>query len=103
MLANHPEIKVIFTTGNHFVKGVKIPGCSQRQLPQDSAAKVVAYIEQVMSGRGAGEPAVLATDHYNPEMFMTFRIEDGNLMWGDFDLVFPIVDLYEKNIDARAR
>jgi hypothetical protein len=28
------------------------------------------------------------------ERFLTYRIEYGDLVWGDFDLSFPITDLY---------
>ena len=30
--------------------------------------------------------------------FANFRLEYGNLMWGDYELCFPIADLYENNI-----
>ena len=33
-----------------------------------------------------------------PERFATFRIEQGDLLWGDYDLCFPIADLYEGHI-----
>ena len=32
------------------------------------------------------------------ERFKNFSIENGDLMWGDFDLIFPIVDLYENQL-----
>ncbi len=31
--------------------------------------------------------------------FKKFKLVDGELMWGDFDLIFPVIDLYENNID----
>ena len=31
-------------------------------------------------------------------LFKTYRLEHGDLMWGDFDLCFPIADLYEERI-----
>lgn len=31
--------------------------------------------------------------------FATFRIEYGELIWGDYDLCFPIVDLYHNELD----
>lgn len=34
----------------------------------------------------------------DPEMFATFRIEDGDLLWGDYQLCFPIADLYENRL-----
>lgn len=30
--------------------------------------------------------------------FKKFIVKDGELMWGDFDLVFPLRDLYENKI-----
>ena len=30
--------------------------------------------------------------------FKTFKIKDGNLDWNDFDLCFPIFDLYQNSI-----
>ena len=29
-----------------------------------------------------------------PKNFKKFILKDGDLMWGDFDLIFPIMDLY---------
>jgi hypothetical protein len=33
-----------------------------------------------------------------PEKFASFRIEQGDLLWGDYELCFPIADLYEGRI-----
>lgn len=30
--------------------------------------------------------------------FKSFHIQDGDLMWGDFEMIFPIMDLHEGNI-----
>lgn len=37
-----------------------------------------------------------------PERFAAFRLEHGELVWGDYDLCFPIADLYGNQIDHRA-
>lgn len=29
------------------------------------------------------------------QLFRQFVVQDGNLMWGDYDLCFPIADLYD--------
>jgi len=29
-------------------------------------------------------------------LFKTYYIEDGNLNWDDYDMIFPVADLYEK-------
>lgn len=34
----------------------------------------------------------------NPKKFKDFKLENGELMWGDFDLIFPITDLYENKL-----
>lgn len=36
--------------------------------------------------------------YFDEELFKQFRIKDGNLDWNDFELCFPISDLYENTI-----
>lgn len=43
--------------------------------------------------QNAGHPAIRA--FLEPEKFASFRIEQGDLLWGDYDLCFPVADLYE--------
>ncbi len=38
----------------------------------------------------------------DPDRFSDFRVEYGNLLWGDFDLCFPIIDLYHNRISHQA-
>ncbi|MCF6251221.1 MAG: DUF2442 domain-containing protein [Methylococcaceae bacterium] len=33
-----------------------------------------------------------------PEEFAKFEIDEGDLQWNDYDLCFPIADLYENRI-----
>ncbi len=40
----------------------------------------------------------LIREYLAPEKFAIFRIEDGNLIWDDYGLCFPISDLYENSI-----
>jgi Protein of unknown function (DUF2442) len=42
-------------------------------------------------------PAIRA--FLQPAKFKNFRIEHGDLVWGDYDLCFPIADLYYNRID----
>ena len=37
--------------------------------------------------------------YLDPAMFSTFRIEYGYLVWGDYDLCFPIIDLYRNQLE----
>ena len=38
------------------------------------------------------------TKYRRLKQFKSFRIQDGDLMWGDFELIFPITDLYRGEI-----
>ena len=46
--------------------------------------------------RASRNPAIRA--FLDPEKFSHFRIEYGDLVWDDYDLCFPIADLYEGQI-----
>ncbi|MDO9224901.1 MAG: DUF2442 domain-containing protein [Pseudomonadota bacterium] len=35
-----------------------------------------------------------------PELFRAFRLEYGELVWGDYELCFPTIDLYRNSLDA---
>ena len=37
--------------------------------------------------------------YLEPARFATFRIEYGDLVWGDYDLCFPIMDLYHNRLN----
>ena len=36
--------------------------------------------------------------YLEPEHFAAFRLEYGELVWGDYDLCFPIADLYHNRL-----
>jgi len=38
-------------------------------------------------------------EYLDPEKFSRFRLEYGDLVWDDYDLCFPIMDLYEGKLD----
>lgn len=37
------------------------------------------------------------------ELFRSFRIIDGNLNWGDYDMIFPVAELYAGRISVPRR
>ena len=37
--------------------------------------------------------------YLDPIRFASFRIEYGELVWGDYDLCFPVIDLYRNQIE----
>ena len=40
--------------------------------------------------------------YLDPERFAAFRIEYGELIWGDYDLCFPVIDLYRNQLEKLA-
>nr|VFK38444.1 MAG: Protein of unknown function (DUF2442) [Candidatus Kentron sp. TC]VFK54179.1 MAG: Protein of unknown function (DUF2442) [Candidatus Kentron sp. TC] len=42
----------------------------------------------------------LITKYLNMDQFLKFEIEEGDLEWNDYDLCFPIADLYENKITS---
>ncbi len=50
------------------------------------------------------EPFLQASKHpeirkfLDAELFYSYRIEWGNLVWGDYDLCFPLESLYENSL-----
>jgi len=38
----------------------------------------------------------------DPVRFATFGLEYGELVWGDYDLCFPVIDLYRNQIEHHA-
>ncbi|MBX2998392.1 MAG: DUF2442 domain-containing protein [Caldilineaceae bacterium] len=40
----------------------------------------------------------LIRKYLDPVLFQQFSVEDGDLQWNDYDLCFPIADLYENDL-----
>jgi hypothetical protein len=55
----------------------------------DSSARVVDFGPFLRQSRN---PLIQA--YLDPAAFAGFVVKDGDLMWGDYDLCFPIADLY---------
>ncbi len=36
--------------------------------------------------------------YLNEELFTHFKLQDGNLNWNDYDMIFPVIDLYNGKI-----
>ena len=41
--------------------------------------------------------------YLDPARFSAFRVAFGELVWGDYDLCFPVIDLYRNSIEHTAR
>ena len=40
--------------------------------------------------------------YLSPERFAGFRVEYGDLVWGDYELCFPVIDLYRNQLEKSA-
>ena len=59
----------------------------------DGTERVIDFEPFLKTSRNPGIRVYL-----DPEKFSHFRIEYGDLVWDDYDLCFPIADLYEGQI-----
>ena len=59
----------------------------------DGAEQIIDFKPFLKTSRN---PMIRA--YLSPEKFASFRIEHGDLIWNDYDLCFPVVDLYEGRI-----
>ena len=46
--------------------------------------------------RQSSNPFIQA--YLDPTAFSQFTVRDGDLIWGDYDLCFPVADLYEGRV-----
>ena len=50
--------------------------------------------------KNAQNPSI--SKYLDPELFSQYEIEEGDLQWNDYELCFPVEDLYEnKNIERK--
>ena len=67
----------------------------QIELTFDDKKKRVVDFKEFLSK--AKHPEI--KKYLKKELFKQFRIDNGNLNWNDFDLIFPISDLYDGTIN----
>ena len=59
----------------------------------DGAVRVVDFGPFLAKARNPD-----TTDYRDLKKFKSFHIQDGDLVWGDYQMIFPIMDLYRGNI-----
>lgn len=65
-----------------------------RLVFDDNTEQEVDFKPFLMSSHHPDIRAYLYPDH-----FAGFRVEYGELVWGDYELCFPVIDLYRNTID----
>ncbi len=77
--------QVIQITDAHYVGGYKI-----RLIFNDKEEKIVDFGSFI---RASHNP--MTSQYRDLEKFKRFSIQYGDLVWGDYDMCFPIWDLYQ--------
>jgi len=70
-----------------------VPPCKLKLRFIDGRESLVNFAAFLGQSR---HPSVLA--YHDRKRFRKFTLEDGFLHWNDFDLVFPLADLYQGTI-----
>jgi hypothetical protein len=69
-----------------------------RLIFNDGAVRVVDFGPFLAKARNPD-----TTDYRDLRRFKSFRIEDGDLIWGDMQMIFPIMDLYSGEISMKTK
>ena len=77
------------------ITGVKLTGTYTLCLEFDDGA--VQTLDFLPFLSRSIHPAIRA--YLEPDRFASFRIEYGEVVWGDYDLIFPVADLYCNRIE----
>jgi hypothetical protein len=83
-----PTTNYLEITEANYVSGYKI-----RLVFNDETERVVDFGPFLEKARNPD-----TTDYRDLKKFREFRIEHGDLIWGDFQMIFPIADLYRGEI-----
>lgn len=83
-----PENAVIFVEHAEHIGDLKL-----RITFNDHTMRIVDFGPFLRESR---HPLIQA--YLDPAAFSRFTVRDGDLMWGDYDLCFPIADLYEGRV-----
>ena len=67
-----------------------------RLLFDDKSAKDVNFEPFLVHSHHPGIRAFL-----EPERFASFKVQYGELVWGDYELCFPIMDLYHNTLERK--
>lgn len=78
----------------NIVSAIQVADFSLQLRFDDGAEQVVDFRPFLSASR---HPAIRAW--LEPKRFAGFRIEYGELVWGDYELCFPVIDLYRNRIE----
>jgi hypothetical protein len=86
MITTEPEVLEIEQA--EYSDGYKI-----RLQFNDGTSSVVDFANFLSNAKNP-----MMTQFRRKKLFQNFRIEYGDLMWGDYEMCFPVADLYDGKI-----
>ena len=86
-------MKTTLTEYLEIVEATYVSDYKVRLVFNDESERVVDFGPFLKKARNPD-----TTDYRDLKKFREFRIEDGDLIWGDFQMIFPIADLYRGEI-----
>ena len=86
-------MKTTLTEHLEIVEATYISDYKIRLVFNDESERVVDFGPFLKKARNPD-----TTDYRDLKKFREFRIEDGDLIWGDFQMIFPIMDLHRGTI-----
>ena len=86
-------MKTTLTEYLEIVEAKYVSGYKIRLVFNDESERVVDFGPFLKKARNPD-----TTDYLDVKKFKEFRIEDGDLIWGDFQMIFPITDLHRGSI-----
>ncbi len=86
-MTTHPTTYLEITEAE-YVSGYKI-----RLTFNDGTMRLVDFAAFLKKAQNP-----MSTKYRRVKQFKSFHIEHGDLMWGDYEMIFPITDLYRGGI-----
>ena len=84
------------TTSTEYLEIIKakyVSGYKIKVAFNDGTVRVVDFGPFLAKARNPD-----TTDYRDLKKFKSFRVEGGDLIWGDFQMIFPVTDLYQGKI-----
>lgn len=81
----------------NIVAADQVGDCRIRLTFDDGTTQIVDFKPFLQRSQHPDIRAYLEAEHFGG-----FRIEHGELVWGDYELCFPVIDLYRNQLDKSA-
>jgi len=74
-------------------KAIYLSGYKIQLIFNDGVVRIINFSEFLNSSKNP-----MTTKYLNSKNFRNFKLKHGDLVWGDYEMCFPISDLHEGKI-----